>query len=282
MAVRNYDQLVSMLATAKRGIWNKRGSFGFADPGTSTYPHTHLLSAQGNPGAFTVGTPGLNGRYIDGTTEPGVIPYTNATAGKQKYICGIQRHVAGWATYWLADLIWINSGIVVTTTGLQSFTPGAMQNRDMNGAALGHGVEAGLLVTSTLGAHGTITNAQYDYTNQAGVQRTSVPIGRQWSQSMDAGHLLTFNLYPGDTGVRSIDGIRLGTSLISGSVSAVLFRRVAPGFSAPGLSENHIASWAELGLPKLYDNTAMFLIHVPVDVTAEFHAASLLVVMGES
>jgi hypothetical protein len=213
VALKNFDDVCLMLATSTMRNWKKRGAFS-ASIGSAGHTFTHLLRP-GDPGAFTVGTPGLNGRYIDGTTEPGVIPYTNATSGKQKYICGIQHRGPGEEAahvYYIADLIWINSGISVGLSTLQSFTPGAMQNRDRNGAALGHGVEAGLLVTADLSNSGTITDMAYDYTNQDGVQRTNVWVGRSIPQGLDTGNFIRFALYPGDTGVRSLDGIRMGAS----------------------------------------------------------------------
>jgi hypothetical protein len=152
-----------------------------------------------------------------------------------------------------------------------------MQNRDGNGAALGHGIEAGLLVTTATGSTGTITNMAYDYTNQDGVQRTNVNVGTFVPTTLTQGSFIPFSLYPGDTGVRSIDGIRLGTSLVSGAVSAVLFRRVC---SAPKNRTNDSVQydWMQLGLPKLYDNTALIpafyppgasnfvVLHIEIDI----------------
>jgi hypothetical protein len=218
----------------------------------------NALWGGGSCGAFSVGTPGLNGRYIDGTTEPGVIPYTNATGGKQKYLLNlggkISLNTTGARGACVYDLIWINSGIVVTTTTLQSFAPGALPNRDENGSNLGHGLEAGLIVTSVLGTGGQET-ATYNYTNQDGVQRTNVSLVINLDNLYTVGSLIPLALYPGDTGVRSIDGITLNTTLVSGSISAVLYRKLVIGADLSG--SGVVYSWNDIGLPKLYDGSAV-------------------------
>jgi hypothetical protein len=262
MTISSFDDVIAAYASAQTyNYWKYPANVLFlGDAGGSM--NFNALWTGGSYGAFSVGTPGLNGRYIDGTTEPGVIPYTNATGGKQKYLLNFGGKltigvISGLRSAALIDLIWINSDIVGTTTGNQVFTPGALPNRDENGSNLGHGLRAGIVVTGV--PISTNNSATYNYTNQAGVSRTNVAMFDGILSASTVGTLIPLALYPGDTGVRSIDGITLNTSLGTGVISTILYRDIAMMSLDDNVGQalGATLSWQSLCLPKLYDDTAL-------------------------
>ena len=67
-----------------------------------------------------------------------------------------------------SDVLWVNSGLVVTTTTEQTFTTPTLPARDINGTTNGEGCMIALLFTaaSTLAAAGS--NLTVRYTNSKG------------------------------------------------------------------------------------------------------------------
>ena len=179
-------------------------------------------------GTFVPGTPGLSGRAITGgTSEAGchVIPNSSGTGHILNYVSmtpdnGTQ--ISGLHNM-LVDLLWINSGIVVTTTTAQTITSVAFPARDINLSTNGDGLMIGLLIVTATTNGSIVTNCTVSYTNQAGTAgRTATCVGI--GASAVAGDLYMFRLDAGDRGVRSIESITLGTSLVTGSVSLVVFK----------------------------------------------------------
>ncbi|HRK46451.1 MAG TPA: hypothetical protein PK324_12550, partial [Nocardioides sp.] len=81
-----------------------------------------------------------------------------------------------------------------------------------------------------------------------------------------AGTLVPFMLQAGDRGVRSIQSITLGTSLVSGTVHLLLLRHLA---SLPFVASGRVeAAWDQLGIPRLFDGSVPFLAWQPQGTTA--------------
>lgn len=220
----------------------------------------------GFPGAFTVGTPGVNGRTTDGTTstDAGCIGFADPASGGI-YLTDFSGTASNLGVIELIDLVWINTGITVTTTGAQAITSGTMPARDLNGSTDGVGYEAGILATATLG-NAAITNTTLNYTNQAGTGSRTATISSV-NASLVVGSLVPFQLAAGDTGIRSIQGITLGTSYVSGSLSVVVFRRVGI-FVVPGANYSNPAG--RIGLPgiRLWNRSCLFPIITPTGASA--------------
>ena len=180
----------------------------------------------GAPGAWSPGTPGINGRNTDGTTaaDLGCITVGNPTSGAW-YVRDFNIAASQAGMFILADVLWVNTGLVVTTTTAQAITQPTLPLRDNLGTSNGHGVGAGLLVTTATTNAAVINNITLQYTNSDGVA------GRTGTMSYPAtaviGTFVPFQLAQGDVGIRSIQSITLGTSLTAGAVSLICFNFLA-------------------------------------------------------
>ena len=180
----------------------------------------------GAPGAWLPGTPGINGRNTDGTTvaDRGCISAGTPISGIN-YIRDIVTTASQAGTFILADVLWVNTGLVVTTTTAQAITQPALPLRDNLGTSNGFGTGAGILVTTATTNAAAIANITLSYTNSEGVA------GRTGTMSYPAtaviGTFVPFQLAQGDIGVRSIQSITLGTTLTAGAISLIAFNFLA-------------------------------------------------------
>ena len=176
----------------------------------------------GAPGAWSPGTPGINGRNTNGTTaaDAGCINAGTPSSGAN-YIRDVSIAASTAGMFILADVLWVNTGIAVTTTTAQTITQPTLPARDNLGTTNGYGVGAGLLVTTATTNAAVINNITLQYTNSNGVA------GRTGTMSYPAtaviGTFVPFQLAQGDVGIRSIQSITLGTSLTAGAVSLICF-----------------------------------------------------------
>ena len=176
----------------------------------------------GSPGAWLPGTPGINGRNTDGTTvaDRGCISAGTPISGIN-YVRDIVTTASQAGTFILADVLWVNTGLVVTTTTAQAITQPTLPLRDNLGTSNGFGVGAGILVTTATTNAAVINNITLQYTNSNGVA------GRTGTMSYPAtaviGTFVPFQLAQGDVGVRSIQSITLGTTLTAGAISLIAF-----------------------------------------------------------
>ena len=94
----------------------------------------------GFPGAWAPGTPGVNGRVTDGTTstDSGCLVIANPSTGAN-YITAVELASSVNHTHDFFDVLWVNSGLVVTTTTAQSITTPTLPARDVNGTTDGEG-----------------------------------------------------------------------------------------------------------------------------------------------
>lgn len=226
----------------------------------------------GNPGAWAPGSPGLAGRATDGTAaaDAGCLPYLNAASGAN-YLTDFRIVSSVAHSYWLFDALWVNSGIVVTTTTAQTINSVAFGARDLNGTANGEGVWVGILVTTATTNAGAITNTTLSYTNQAGTAGRTATIA-SFPATAVVGTVVWFQLAAGDTGVRSIQSITLGTSYGGGAVSLIA---AVPVAMAPNLIAN-VGGVGQIGMGtrtadtgiKLYNGTCLLVFAVTSATTA--------------
>ena len=189
----------------------------------------------GFPGAWSIGTPGLAGRVCDGTTagDAGCITVGTPASGAW-YIRDLTIGSTQPAKVSILDFLWVNSGIVVTTTTAQTINSVAFPARDNNGATNGEGVQVGILVTTATTNAAAVTNTTMSYTNSAGVAGRTATIS-SFPATAVIGTLVKFQLQAGDKGVMSIQSITLGTSYTAGAVSLVAFNQLV---SVPSLLAN--------------------------------------------
>jgi hypothetical protein len=222
--------------------------------------HFHNLGVvAGNPGVWTLGAPGMAGATVSGNALGGALRFDNPDAGVLAYLAkltaAVGANVIGLLLY---DLLFYQSGIVETTTTAQTVNSVAWPARDIAGSTNGDGVEAWLHCTTATGNAGAIANTTLGYTNQAGTASRSAGLAYDWPVTAVAGTMVPFGLQNGDRGVRSIQSVTLGTSYVSGQVELIALRRLAfvPFVAA---SSGALLDWAALGLPRLFDNSAIYM-----------------------
>lgn len=234
----------------------------------------------GYPGAWAVGTPGVNGRVTDGTTaaDYGCIPIPNAATGGN-YLTALEMASSVNHTNDFFDCLWVNSGLVVTTTTAQAITTPTLPARDVNGTTNGEGCTIALLFTaaSTLAAAGA--NLTVSYTNSKGVAGRTATLsaiaGSQVPQTPVIGTIVWFQLAAGDTGVQSIQSITLGTSMLTGSISLMICRDI----STIGTAVVNVSTPKLIGSPgiRLYNGTCLLHNILCSATTATFFSGSLAV-----
>lgn len=234
----------------------------------------------GFPGAWAPGTPGVNGRVTDGTqaADAGCIPIKNPSVGAN-YLTEIQMGASVNHSHLLFDVLWVNSGLSITTTTAQAITTPTLPARDINGTTNGEGCMIALLCTAAVGLAAVASNATVSYTNSDGVSgRTatlSAIVGSQAPATPVIGTLIWFNLAAGDKGVRSIESITLGTSWVSGSISLMITRDIATiGTTIPNVTAQKV-----IGAPgiRLYNGTCLLHCNVASATTATFYSGELTI-----
>ena len=234
----------------------------------SATPHALCLSASGYPNPLTIGVQGLSGTIVDGTiwTNGGIIPFTNPPTGQSTYLSNIGINL-GTQTFSadFFDLLWYNTGIVVTNATAQTINSITLPPRDMNGATNGVGVFPWLYCqTATTNAATSIT---ISYTNSNGVTGQTATIGLTgWPATATAGTFIPFVLQNGDVGVQSIQSITLGNTLAGGAIALMLIRDISNVIvvvSPTGIT----LDWAALGFPQLYNGTALSFRILPTATT---------------
>ncbi len=256
---------------------------GFMKTGTASDAagYWYCTSKDGGfPGAWAPGTPGLNGRVTDGTTsgDYGCIPIPNPSTGGN-YLTEIQMAASVNHSHLLFDVLWVNSGLVITTTTAQAITTPTLPARDINGTTNGEGCMIALLCTAAVGLAAVASNATVSYTNSKGVAgRTatlSAIVGSQAPATPVIGTLIWFNLAAGDTGVQSIQSITLGTSWVSGTISLMITRDIATiGTNVPNVTAQKV-----VGSPgiRLYNGSCLLHCVLSSATTATFFSGELTI-----
>jgi hypothetical protein len=191
----------------------------------------------GFPGAWVLGSPGLNGANFDCSTAGGAAVagahVLAAAASGNLYLTNVTIAGSQAETIQLVDLLWYNTGLTVTTTTLQAVTTAAFPARDINGSANGEGVEFALYAVAALGNAAAVATSTFNYTDQEGntgnVGTFSAQVGWQAPATPVIGTFMPFRLAAGDRGVRALTnasggGITLATTYTSGTMSALAYR----------------------------------------------------------
>lgn len=234
----------------------------------------------GNPGAWNPGTPGLNGRTTDGTTstDAGCVIIANPATGAN-YLTAVDLASSVNHAHMFFDCLWVNSGLVITTTTAQSITSPTWPARDINGSTNGEGLMIGIMCTAAVGLAAVASNATVTYTNSDGTgSRTAgltAIVGSQAPATPVIGTIIWFNLQAGDKGVRSIQSVTLGTTWVSGSISLFVARPVLTiGTTIANVSSTFRVS--EPGI-RLYNGTCLLHCALTSATTATFFAGSLTI-----
>lgn len=221
----------------------------------------------GFPGAWSPGTEGVDGRATDGTdaADAGCLPYANAASGAN-YLTGFSGSTTVACRPYLMDVLWVNDALDVTDTDPQVIATPAWPARDNGGAVAGKGVNVGILVTGATGNGGAVTNITLEYTNSAGVASRTATMA-SFPASATAGTIVWFQLEAGDVGVKSIEGITIGTTLASGTISLIAARRLA-SFSSGLVNVGASAAIDPTTGIRLYDGSCLLLAATMSTTTA--------------
>lgn len=234
----------------------------------------------GFPGAWSPGTPGVNGRVTDGTAaaDYGCLPIPNPSVGAN-YLTAIELAGSVNHTHDFFDCLWVNTGLVVTTTTAQAIVTPTLPARDVNGTTNGEGCMIAMLFTAAATNAAAIANTTVSYTNSKGVAGRTATLtaiaGSQIAATPVIGTMVWFNLQAGDTGVRSIESITLGTSLVTGSVSLMITRDIV----TIGTSIVNLSVPKNIAAPgiRLYNGTCLLHNMLASAATATFISGSLVV-----
>lgn len=234
----------------------------------------------GFPGAWSPGAPGLNGRNTDGTTvaDNGCLVIRNPSVGAN-YLTELQMAASVNHTNLFFDVLWVNTGLVITTTTAQAITQPTQPARDINGTTNGEGCAIAILCTAAVGLAAIASNATVSYTNSDGTAgRTatlSAIVGSQAPATPVIGTLIWFNLQAGDKGVRSVQSVTLGTTWVSGTISLMVTRDIATiGSTIPNVSAQKIIS--EPGI-RLYNGSCILHAILSSATTATFFSGELTI-----
>jgi hypothetical protein len=222
----------------------------------------------GYPGAWSPGTSGVAGRATDGTTaaDIGSLTYANAPSPLANYLTrfNVASSVAG--RFGVVDVLWVNDALSPTTTTIQAVNSVALPARDAIGGTNGLGCCAGILVTAATTNGADITTITLDYTNSAGTgTRTGTMAG--FATTANIGTVHWFELQAGDTGVRSIQNITLGTSMVTGTFSLFIGRRLC-GATVPIINSGSYASPLPPSGVRTYDGTCALLFNTSINTGA--------------
>lgn len=186
----------------------------------------------GHPGAWVLGTPGVNGANFDCSTGAGatvagahVVP---APSSGNLYLTALTIQNSVTEQMQLVDLLWYNTGLVVTTTTAQAVTPAAWPARDRNGSTNGEGVKVGLYALTALGNAAVVSNTTISYTDESGNAGATgtfqAAVGYQAPATPVIGTFMPFTLAAGDRGVRTLASVTLATTYTSGTMSLIAYR----------------------------------------------------------
>lgn len=235
--------------------------------------HSHFY-APGRPGAAAVSITGLSGEAL--TSYPGQIPFSNPVSGNS-YIARFQMSSTIAGSFLLADRLWHNSGILVTTLTEQTVNSVVFPARDKFGTINGNGIMVALEVTVATSNAAAVTTISMRYLNQNGIENiATIP---SFPATATIGSFIPFTLVAGDTGVKQVLAITLGTSLIGGNVGLVAYRTLT---SVDILLANlgQAVDALQSGFVRLYDNTVPFILQLPTTTTATTLRGQLIVTQG--
>lgn len=234
--------------------------------------HCHSFIS-GMPGIWVPGAPGLSGRAM--LNDSGSIYLRPSGSFPYAYLRGFSAASSVAGGIFLCDFLWVNSGIVATTTTAQTVNSVSWPARDINGLTNGDGVEIGVLFVANA-ANGAITNTTMNYTGSDGTTNLTATISSVTANSL-SGTLYPFQLAAGSEGVRKIQSITLGTSYVTAnSIALVAFRRLSL-LNQPTAFVSEEAPINDDGI-RLWPGTSLHLVQMPGAVTATVISGQVFIV----
>jgi hypothetical protein len=242
--------------------------------------HHSFFYTSGRPGAAVAPSPGLAGAAL--TTYAGQLPFVNPSSGNS-HLFRLQASASVAGALLICDRLWHNSGLVVTTTTAQTVNSATLPSRcvpssgdtpDTNGGNILAGIEVSTATTNA----GAVTNTTMSYTDSAGNAGNTATIS-SFPATAVAGTFVPFQLAAGDTGIRSIQTVTLGTSYGGGAIHVVMYRilaRLEMSVANVGAALDAVSG----GFVRMYDNTVPFLVWLPTATTALTLNGQMIVTQG--
>ncbi len=231
----------------------------------------------GNPGAGAAPGASLAGAVLTATTS-GQLPFTNPVSGNT-YLArlGVESSVTPGVLY-LCDRLWTNGAIVISTTTAQTVTSPTWPARSGDGTTNGAAVMVGIEVNTATTNGSPITNTTMSYTNQAGTAGQVATIASFPANAVKA-TFIPFQLAAGDTGVRAIASITLGTSYVTGTINMCAYRVLAR-IDLPIAAVGNAIDLVTGGFVQLYNSSVPFMLHMPTATTATNISGELIYTQG--
>jgi hypothetical protein len=234
-----------------------------------------LLYSPGMPGPAVAPTSAIDGDAL--TSYAGQLPMP-ANSGNTHLMKLSVALLQFNGTIYLCDRLWHNASMDETLTTAQTINSVAWPARDANGSTNGEGVMIGLEVSTATTNAGAITNTTMEYTNSAGTNTRTATIPT-FPATAVATTFVPFALQAGDTGVRSIQSLTLGTTYGTAVMHLVAYRVLA--MVEKQLASNGITLDAvQLGFPRMYDNTTPFLLYLPGSTGSAVVHGEMVVTQG--
>lgn len=206
-------------------------------------------------GQQAVPTSYASGGTLHDDSQAGFPKGHNPTPPALSYLAQIKATFATAGTIHLYDRVWSCSamvGNVATAQTVVSFP--TLTRPDANGVGLEIWIECYTATGSTA------SNVTVQYTNSAGTSGRNT-VSTAHITSMPANRMYQVPLQSGDTGVRSIQSLTLSVSTgTAGSIGVTLMRRLS-SISSPVPNVGQTMDFTQLGLPQIYDNSALNFIH---------------------
>lgn len=235
-----------------------------------------MAYSTGLPGAMSAPSSGLSGAAI--TSRTGLVSVPAPAGADLSYLAGVDAAASVAGQLIIVDRLWDNSGAVVTTTTGQTITSATWPARDRDGSTNGEYVMVGIEVSTATTNAGAVTNTTITYTNSGGTGSRTGTIS-SFPATAVAGTFVPFQLAAGDTGVRSIQTLTLGTSYGAGAIHLVAYRELAR-VSLPIANIGSDLDAIATRLARLYDYTTISLLWLPSATTATTIAGNIVFTQG--
>lgn len=262
-------------------ITGMRPAFSFfkTTPGTPVIGNTYSLwRGTGAPGlgAFPAN---ISGTFYTSLAAQvvGQIPFTNPSGGQSSYLSVLNGSSSQVGTLIIADRIWGDS-VSPTTIGNQNVWSGAFPRSTgtATGDSSGNGILLALECLTTLGA--TSATPKITYIGSDGLGDTQ-PLFMAMPSSAAIGTFIPFNLGAGKAGVRSVSQYNNMTTLTSGGLGLVAYRKLAQ-INCIAARVGDAVDALTSGFPTMFNNTVPFLIWVAGSVTAPLISGSFIYTQG--
>lgn len=238
--------------------------------------HHSYWPIAGYPGAGSYDTT-LNGVTLT-SPQNGQIPFVNPSGGQSAYLARFAANTAGAnGIVYLADRLWHNGGMDVTSTGAQNITSPTWPARDNSGATTGEGVLLGLEVSAQTGAGTPTITVSYSNTTPTSGRTANAIKATVATSIVGTFHPLT--LQAGDTGVSAVASLTLSATWTTGTINLVAYRILAQAeitTTGVGQAVDPITG----GLPLMSSGCVPFMFFLPAVTTTSTLYGQMIQVNG--